>query len=546
MKKTLAVLILFILFNNSAFAEENYFYLDNPIDGIYTMMDKVTKVAANYVKPVRKVDTNEYVYCVTPGIAINANGNYEKIVDSPWNTLNISKEKYEKIQVISYFGFMYKNHTDLKWYAVTQYLIWQEVLPDGWSVYFTNTLRGERTYEFDWMINELNSLVNSYYLNPNISPILEGSYNNNVTIYDSQNTLHNYKSNDQRIIISNDSLILRPSDNNYSFTIDYQTDNRQSNLYTYNNAQWVISRGTLPSKSLSYNVVIPKGSLKINKSIGNLNELDFNYDISLANAKYKVFNDNFYAEYMTDTKGNIYISNLNIDSYYVKEIVAPKGFDLDNNLYRVDVLKDQEISINLSDNLILSKIDIIKKYLDVDSNEYLPEENATFGIKDENENIILTNNTNIDGKTDFKLPTGIYTIFQISGMPGYEFIRDEEIEILNNNPIFLSYINYPIYTKVEDNPEYTDNNVKPEEIELSPFIENPNIDETIEDASVTDSNIIADFIEDNSLKVLKEQIINPRTNDKIYINLLFLVTSIILLNIVLLKKLRKKKEIEEK
>ena len=52
------------------------FYLDAPIPGVYTLMDKGYKKAANYVKVIRRKSDNAFVYCVMPGVAINDNAIY--------------------------------------------------------------------------------------------------------------------------------------------------------------------------------------------------------------------------------------------------------------------------------------------------------------------------------------------------------------------------------------------------------------------------------------------------------------------------------------
>ena len=542
MKKILIVVVSLIMFSKSAIAEENYFYLDNPIDGIYTMMDKVTKVAANYVKPVRKVGTNEYVYCVTPGIAINPDGNYQKIENDPWSNLNITKEKYEKIQIISYYGYMYGNHTDLKWYAITQYLIWQEVLPEGWSVYFTNTLRGPKTNDFDWMINELNSLVNSYYTNPNISLELEGNYKNEITIYDSNNVLNHFKSNSNQIILNDNTITLKPSNNNYSFNIEYKTDNIKSNLYIYNNAQWVISRGSLPQRAINYQVIIPKGNLKIIKSIKNKEEIDIDYNPSLKEAKYQIFNDYFNSIYSTDDNGIININNLNTDSYYIKEIEAPKGFEIDNNIYTIIINPNETTTINLADKLIFSKINIFKKYLNTDSNTYEDEEMASFGVLDVNDKLIASKNTDKMGYTFFHLPLGNYTVTQLSGKDGYDKIKDEEIEVGNKEIIDLHYYNKPLA-------------INPNDIVFDPIV--PIKDEKEEKEEVEQDDILHEepkyeviiYDEDNDIPSQNNEpniindVFNPQTNDDVQKHL---IISIISITILLLKYLYKKKEIEYK
>ena len=536
MKKILLLAVSLFLMPTLSWADSNHFYLDNPIDGIYTMMDKVTKVAANYVKPVRKVETNEYVYCVTPGIAINPDGNYEKITSNPWNTLNISKEKYNKLQIISYYGYQYGNHSDLKWYAVTQYLIWQEVLPDGWSVYFTNTLRGPKTSDFDWMINELKSLVNSYYNNPSFGNELIGNYKDTTTIYDQNNVLHNYKSASDNVQITGNNLIIKPSNNDFTIKLDYITDNKTSNLYIYDNAQWVISKGSLPTRSINYQVFIPKGDLKIIKTIGNIEELDIKYNPKLSGVKYHIFNDYYDNTFMTDDNGFIEIPYLNIDNYYIKEVEAPTGFKIDNNIYRINIIPNKLNTITLQDNLLISRVNILKKYLDQELNLYVPEKNAVFKILNNQDESLVEKSTDEDGFVSFALPNGIYTVSQVKGIDNYDLIKNEEIEVLGE-PIDLLYYNRPIFL----DPSIIEEENIPAEIEL----EKPEISKEHEKNNFNDQS--EQVVEEEKLvneKTLQNTDLKiPQTLDTLETNLLNLTISFIIFIVFFLKKLFKKKEI---
>ena len=101
MKKTIFAVLCLFAFLITSKAEDNYFYLDTPLEGIYTTMDKIERISSNTIKPVRKTNTNEYMYCVSPGYAINPEGNYTKITNKPWEYLGISQEKYERMQLIS-------------------------------------------------------------------------------------------------------------------------------------------------------------------------------------------------------------------------------------------------------------------------------------------------------------------------------------------------------------------------------------------------------------------------------------------------------------
>ena len=68
----------------------------------------------------RKSDTGEAAYCIEPFTFFNENSTYE----STLNPYNLSQEQKMRIERIAHFGYGYKNHTDAKWYAITQMMIW--------------------------------------------------------------------------------------------------------------------------------------------------------------------------------------------------------------------------------------------------------------------------------------------------------------------------------------------------------------------------------------------------------------------------------------
>ena len=65
------------------------------------------------------------------------------------------------MNLIAHYGYGYPNHTDLKWYGVTQYLIWNELGLD--DLYFTDSYYGNRITAYTNEIDEMNSLINNHY-----------------------------------------------------------------------------------------------------------------------------------------------------------------------------------------------------------------------------------------------------------------------------------------------------------------------------------------------------------------------------------------------
>ena len=144
-------------------AESATFYEAEYVDGIYMSKYQYSTNTIYYQKArlFRKSDTGEPAYCIEPFTFFNDNSTYE----STLNPYNLSQEQKTKIERIAHFGYGYKNHTDIKWYAITQMMIWETADPYSGSFFFTDYLNGNKIYPYQEEINEINYLVNTYECN---------------------------------------------------------------------------------------------------------------------------------------------------------------------------------------------------------------------------------------------------------------------------------------------------------------------------------------------------------------------------------------------
>ena len=95
------------------------------------------------------------------------------------------------------------------------------------------------------------------------------------------------------------------------------------------------------------------GDGKIQKSSSNTAITKSNDCYSLSGATYGVYSDKgctkSVATLMTDGNGNTDTVKLRASTYYVKEIEAPKGFQLDNNVYTLTVKAGETSTLKVSD-----------------------------------------------------------------------------------------------------------------------------------------------------------------------------------------------------
>lgn len=312
------------------------------------------------------------------------------------------------------------------------------------------------------LILEKQEVSNDFYLlkSNNVQDVItRGNVNNyktsyvNVNIYDGELILKKIDKdektfNDKLIgsIISlydnNDNLIssLKTNKNGrISKTLEYgkykikQTKGKENYIFT-NDFEVIIEE----SKDYIYNLKnIKKPTLIINK-------IDKDTKTNLSNAVIMIYdnNDNLLYEETTNNKGIIKIENMELGKYYFVEKESPKYYKLDNTKHYFEIKENGKIyDFNLENERILGNLEIIKK-----SNNLNLLKDATFGIYDNNDNLIYKETTNNEGIIKIEnIKAGSYYLKELKAPYGY--IKNDEIiefEILNNELLTFEVINNKI------------------------------------------------------------------------------------------------------
>lgn len=180
----------------------------------------------------------------------------------------------------------------------------------------------------------------------------------------------------------------------------------------------------------------PKGQisvLKVNEEEVSLEDVE----IGLYDNNHKLLNT-----YKTDNNGNIIISDLELGTYYLKEISTIEGYILDDEYKKIELkYKDDKTDIvNENIKLINEKVKCDIVYI-TSSNEGKRLKNIEINLYDENNNIVYNGITDENGKiTIEKLPYGKYYIKQIKVPSGY-ILNDEIVYFSVNDMTCLSDIN---------------------------------------------------------------------------------------------------------
>lgn len=457
MKKIIIFLILIIAvtcqIKIDVQAETQRFYEAEYIEGIW--MNKSPKKGSNVIyyqtaRFFRKGGTGEFAYCIEPFQFFDGSKTYEPTI----NPSNLTNEQKERISMIAHFGYGYKSHTEKKWYAITQFMIWEIADPTG-DYYFTDSLNGQRITRFTEEMEEINQLVSSYKTLPNIANQTYAAVEDNkLTLIDSNNILSNYTTTNPNAKIQDNTLIIENlKEGLHTITLEKEDKfyNKPIIFYQAEASQNLIDIGDLSPLSTSLNVEVKKTSITITKIDSTTKTIKASGDASLIGAIYQLYDQNM-NKITTLTIDETYqanINNLPYGKYYLQEIQAGEGYKIDKTIYNIEITKDNtNIDLILENQVIKKKIHLKKVY--GTPQEWHKEPNVRFNVYNKTNELVATMITNEEGEAEIELPYGNYVIKQITSTPGYETIEDIHLTIIDENPISYHLSDYKIkipYTK---------------------------------------------------------------------------------------------------
>ena len=413
-KKILLIICLFLSFSNKVLAST--FKGGDVINDMYIV--KIDEFGNKEYKKAQFIinENNEYVYCIEPFVKVKNNVKYEYYEDNFENVLGISKKLWQRINLISYYGYNYQDnyydHTNSSWYYITQMLIWREIYSEG-SFYFTDTLQGEinlNLYENE--INEIYNLVDNHFTIPEFN-IPEVYINETITLKDNLNVLYKYKTDNENITLNNNELIVKVLNEEQTFNLYKEMNNVNPIIFISNKSQNILKGYINIPVSASYKIIAkkPKGTITIKK-----------YGESL------VINDN--NDYEPITLKAYKIVSDNGKEYFLKETKTKNGYIIDEVIHKIELTEnnnEKEVlaKLTLINNLEKGKLIIKKK----DANNLNPIKDTIFEIIF-NEKIIFEGITNEDGILEIdNLPLGTYIIKEKTPSQGY--IKSDEDYIID-------------------------------------------------------------------------------------------------------------------
>ena len=437
MKKIIMCLLCvlaFIIGQNTVKAEQAYISLGEEIPGIRLYLKTPTVEKYKKMYQIINETTNELVYCVEPGVILK-DGYFEAYQSLDFFPIDLTYEQWNHARTIAHYGYGYQDRTDIKWYAATQFIIWEYLLEGKGEIYFVDS-NNNKTNTLSQEIAAIKKDVDAHMIVPsfleNATPI-EVELGDTLTFTDTNNVLSGFHI---------DKYNLNYEVNGNELTVNFDTPGTQMlffnkvpdiknipKIYYNPNSQTVINSGKIayPAGSLEFHVAFP--SVKLTK------KSDSEPALSLKGAKYGIFylDGVGYAEIITDDEGNAYLEEIHQGEYYLQELEAPYGYALNPEKIYFEVT-DKDIVLEVSDHLIKKEI-VIEKYLEEIDGELELEKKASFDVLDyETGKLITSFTTNEYGKFSLILPFGKYILRQTASTVGYNLSQDIILTVNEDSP----------------------------------------------------------------------------------------------------------------
>ena len=388
-------------------------------------------------------------YCIDPAVALgSAPAGSFNIITGDNNIIgksNLTKAKYEKVRLLAYYGYGYKNgtiaHTSKKWYGITQVMIWRVMRPDLTWTFKASRNGTPNNNLFKEEVAEINKLVanhgkTSSFKDKKVKLLIGES----ITLTDTNNVLQNFSrvNNPKNVTVKeNGNKLTITANKNGTEAINYNFRNGIANqvaLLTSPTYQDVIIRGKpIDLPYFGIQVEVTGGTVNLQKIDAITNKNKAQGEATLKGAIYEIYDsdNNPVGQITTDENGQGKII-LDYGKYSIKEIKAPKGYNLSDEVYEFEITKENtNVNIEAKDQVITGKL-LLTKTKGGAGESFTKEKNATFNILDSKDNVVETITTNKNGLAIALLPYGTYTIQQITGEENYVLSEDIKVSIKEN------------------------------------------------------------------------------------------------------------------
>ena len=387
---------------------------------------------------------NKIVYCIELGKQIKTNI-YDSTEDL--SKSNISQDKLNYIRKVMYYGYTYKNHNYIKYYMAAQEMIWETI--SGKEVYWTNDYSIDgKPLNIDSYKTEIKNLIKANDTLPSFTDtnyiVLAG---NTLSLIDRNNVLSDFEivtnGSQKYEIIDNKLNIYTNKEQIKKESLELKRKNyytEDSVLYLVSDSQKMISPGKIDMPTSKISVQTTGVSLTIDIVDKETKKSESRGQATLTGAKYELYdnNNNLVTTFESKEGESIVLKDLIPQTYYIKQVSASKGYKINHELKNINLTSETN-KIILEEEIIESKLELLKIYGDKEKNEFKSEDGIKFNIYDKDLNLQKTIITNNLGYTTTPLIYGDYIIKQDNTTIGYKKIDDIIISIDENSKEIIRY-----------------------------------------------------------------------------------------------------------
>ena len=432
------------------------------ISGDYILKVKGSTRKYQQMTVITRNSDGSFVYCIEPGTPVSDGAVYPGQDFDQSYVGQMTQEQWRRITLLAYYGYGYGNHTDIHWYTVTQYLIWQTV-PHGYDIYFTDSLNGNRITKYTNEINELNRLVEEHNISPNITnDTIDMVIGDTVELTDSNNVLNKFEVVDTDNVsasISGNTLSITANDvGDGSVTISKRDKNysHPAIIYYHPTSQDLMMRGAYDPIDVNLKIEIVGGKVSVKKVDMDTGLGIAQGDATLDGAVYGIYDleGNRVGEVIS--KGGEYVTSdylPSLGTFFLKEEKSSTGYELNETKYFFNITKDDLYpEVDVTEKVIERDLKIFKVYASDETGFLTGEPNVTFDIylKSTGEKVTSIT-TDENGYATATLPYGTYTVRQVTTTEDHEMVEDFEIVVneYSEDPIYKLLANAEITARLK-------------------------------------------------------------------------------------------------
>ena len=447
---------------NAANYNESFNDKSQWIKGDYILKVKGSTRKYQQMTVITRNSDGQFVYCIEPGTPVAQGAIYPGQDFDQSYVANMTTEQWRRISLLAYYGYGYGDHTDIKWYTVTQFLIWQTV-PHGYDIYFTDTLNGNRITKYTDEMNELNRLVEEHYKAPSFtSSNIEMNIGDDLELNDTNGVLHNFEVASETGVnatIENNTLKItatKVGDGSVTITKRDKNYSHPAIVYFHPSGQDLMMRGSYDPVDVNIKITVVGGKVSVKKIDMDTQLGIAQGDATLDGAIYGIYNMEGERVGEVVSKGGEYVMSdylPSLGTFYLQEEKASVGYELNETKYYFEITKDNLYpEVDVSEKVIERDLKIFKVYASDETGFLTGEPNVTFDIylKSSGEKVTSIT-TDESGYATATLPYGTYTIKQVTSTQDHEFVEDFEITVNENadNPIYKLLANAEIKAKLK-------------------------------------------------------------------------------------------------